>query len=98
MKLVRDKIPILFPDAGTYYKADWPHIDRLLMAKAVEELAEVFGAGSAKELTREIADVIEVLYAFAGHVDVSPEDIDRARIAKRLERGGFSGRWVLDAD
>lgn len=95
MKLVRDKIPELFPDAGMYSKADWAHVDRLLVAKIVEEAAEVFGAPSVESMTEEIADVIEALYAYASRVEVTPEDIDRARRRKRSERGGFEEGWVL---
>lgn len=96
MKLVRDRIPELFPGAGTYGKGRPEHIDRLLMAKVVEEVAEVFGADSAESLTEEIADVIEALVAFAFHVGVTEEEIDKVRRLKRYQRGGFKDGWVLE--
>ena len=95
MKLVRDKIPTLFPEAGIYYRAPSGLLDRLLMAKVVEEVAEVFGADTAEEVAEEIADVIEVLYALALGVNVGERDIDAARAIKRASRGGFEGGWVL---
>lgn len=95
MKLVRDKIPTLFPEAGQFARIEGEHLDRLLMGKVVEEVAEVFGASTAREMTEEIADVIEVLLAFAAQVDVTAEDIAVARAAKRAERGGFEEGWIL---
>lgn len=96
MKLVRDKIPELFPEAGTYGRMAAPdHLTMLLMAKIVEEVAEVFGAASAGAVAEETADVIEALLAYAAQVDVTPEEIDRARAAKREARGGFEQGWVL---
>ena len=95
MKLVRNKIPELFPEAGEFVRIEGEHLDRLLMGKVVEEVAEVFGASTAKEMTEEIADVIEVLLAFAAQVDVTAEDIAMARAAKRAERGGFEEGWIL---
>lgn len=96
MKLVRDRIPELFPEAGMYWKTDSVHLDRLLMAKIVEEVAEVFGASTAKQMTEEIADAIEALLAYAALVDVTPDEIALARAAKRAERGGFEEGWVLE--
>lgn len=97
MKLVRDRIPELFPAAGTYGQViAQDHLDRLLTAKIVEEVAEVFGASTAKQMTEEIADVIEALLAYAALVDVAPDEIALARAAKRAERGGFEEGWVLE--
>lgn len=96
MKLVRDRIPELFPDAGEYGKGRPEHLDRLLMAKVVEEVAEVFGADSAESLTEEIADVIEALVAFAFHVGVTEEEIDKVRRLKRYQRGGFEEGWIFE--
>lgn len=95
MKLVRDRIPELFPEAGVYIRGDDRHVDRLLMAKIVEEVAEVFGAPTAEAMTEEIADVIEVFYAYAAQVGVTPEVIEQVRLLKRAQRGGFEQGWVL---
>lgn len=94
MKLVRDKIPELFPDAGSYLRAHSTELDMFLFAKAVEELSEVMQA-EPEELAGEIADLVEVLVAIAQRAGVTPEDIGAARAAKRAERGLFREGWVL---
>lgn len=96
MKLVRDRIPELFPDAGEYRQVTPEEADRLLLAKAVEELSEFFQAYSREEIAEELADLVEVLMELADRAGVTQGDVALARAAKRLSRGGFKEGWVLE--
>lgn len=96
MKLVRDRIPELFPEAGTYRQVSGNLLDSALMAKVVEEAAEVLQATSRMDVAEEIADLIEVLYAVAAEAGVTETEVHLIRAAKRAERGGFEEGWVLE--
>lgn len=96
MKLVRDRIPELFPDAGKYRQVTPEEADRLLLAKAVEELSELFQAASKEDAAEELADVVEVLMEIAWRAGVTQEQVALVRAAKRRNRGGFEERWVLE--
>ena len=96
MKLVRDRIPELFPDAGKYRQVTPNEADLLLLAKAVEELGEFFQAGTPEEIAEELADVLEVLLELADRAGVTQEQVALARAAKKRNRGGFKDGWVLE--
>ncbi len=93
-KLVRDRIPEIVAAAGgrcevrelgpKEYAAE-------LRAKLVEEAREFAASGDPAEL----ADVVEVVRAIAEHVDIRWEDLERIRLQKRAERGGFVRRLLL---
>jgi len=93
-KLVRDKIPDIIKSEGKnpatrvlsqteYYAA--------LKAKLKEETDEFLKSDTLEEL----ADILEVAFAIAAHLNVSREELEEMRIGKQLERGGFSERIFL---
>lgn len=43
----------------------------------------------------ELADILEVIYALAGMMDCSKEDLVKVYQKKHDERGGFSDRILL---
>lgn len=94
MKLVRDRIPELYPD-GSYIKCDDETRKIMLKLKLAEEVGEVLSAVGAHELAEELADVLEVVAALAHTYGISSQRLDVVRDDKQAGRGGFSGGWVL---
>lgn len=95
-KLVRDRIVTIIQQNGEsaafrVLDDDAEYIAALLAKDAEEglELAEDLNLG-------EFADKLEVLYALAKTQGFTPEDIERARVQKRTERGGFDERIFLE--
>jgi predicted house-cleaning noncanonical NTP pyrophosphatase (MazG superfamily) len=96
MKLVRDKIPGLYPQ-HTYRQATSAEGRLLLRLKLAEEVGELLSAATDEALLEELADVYEVLEALAADRGWSLEGAVRyARNAKRMARGGFTQGWVLE--
>jgi predicted house-cleaning noncanonical NTP pyrophosphatase (MazG superfamily) len=94
-KLVRDRIPDIIMAKG---ESCMTHIadEAEYEAKLFEKLRE-----EANELVRdksvgEIADVLEVIDAIAALKGFSKEEIDAIKQKKFEERGGFSGRVILE--
>lgn len=96
-KLIRDKIPEIIESEGKDYKIETldeeEYIDSL-NAKLQEELDEYLESGDAKEL----ADLLEVIYAIMDYKGISREKMESIRMKKKKERGGFEDklflRWV----
>lgn len=65
-----------------------------LKEKIHEELEEVELA-SGIEIGEEIADVIEVLYAYAEVFNIDNKQIEDIRLGKLEKRGGFKERILL---
>lgn len=94
-KLIRDRLPQIMRDQGltTFERRlDDREFDAALRAKLAEESAEASEAADADELAWELADVAEVILALAALHGISPDEIERLRLAKRAERGGFDDR------
>ena len=105
-KLVRDKVPDIERELGISpcerIMEMEEYIERL-KHKLIEESNEVLGASSDEEFLVELADLTEVIQALAATKDFTPQDIEEARILKKLSRGGFEGRvfnshTVVEAD
>ncbi len=94
-KLIRDKVCEIDRALGITPCERVMEIDEYaerLKEKLIEEANEVIEASSEEELIVELADLMEVMYAIAATKNFTPQDIENARIAKKLERGGFEGR------
>lgn len=91
--LVRDKMPKRMSKMGVSVEA-YPLGSRELVAhlkmKLEEEVSEVLEATTAKDIKEEIADVLEVLYAIAKYYGLQMEHLEKKRLQKQAERGGFS--------
>lgn len=83
LKAIRDKAPIT---RGLVKQVDDLTFTCLLASKLHEEAEEV--ARDPSDIN-EYADVLEVLLELAARNGITPEAIEKARIAKRRERGGF---------
>lgn len=96
-KLVRDKIPEIIAAGGgvarTHVASDEEHWERL-KEKLAEEVRE-FCEDSNKE---ELADLLEVVDAIKEFKGFDDSEIKEIKEKKLLERGGFSGRIVLEGD
>ena len=62
----------------------------------MEECAEVIGANTKKQITEELADLLEVVDAIRKELDVSEMDLDETKTIKQCEKGGFYDGCVLE--
>ena len=93
-KLVRDFIPEIIQKAGnkcvisTLSDEDY---STELEKKLLEEVHEYLSDKNAEEL----ADILEVVYALALLKGVSPCELEKIRVQKSKERGGFKKKIFL---
>ncbi len=90
-KLVRDRIPELFP-AYAYCVLDEAEYKSALLDKLEEEVQEY----RVDRTPEELADVLEVLRALAALHGLTPEGLEEVRARKAAERGGFAGQVWLE--
>jgi len=93
-KLVRDKIPQNIRSKGLeplIYTAGSQEYDTRLRDKLREEVEEFIASDSDPE---ELADVLEVLYALAERAGTDRQELEKLRMAKAAERGGFADRII----
>lgn len=91
-KLVRDKLVERMKELNSFIKTrilDKKNYLKSLEAKLIEESEEVIKATSHKEQASELADVLEVVHAFAHAIGVSMQEVEALRVKKYAERGGF---------
>ena len=94
-KLVRDKIPEILTEKGVDYEfriAKKDEMMGLLCEKLREEIEELIEKPSAEE----IADVLEVVEYIAKLNRIGLDEIKTIKIDKRVKRGGFNERIVLE--
>lgn len=94
-KLWRDKAITKLEEIGSkihWTKLDDHEYDKQLRLKLLEETDEVVQAKTTKDLSNEIADVLEVVSALCSLHDLKLEEILKIKETKREERGGFDGR------
>lgn len=94
MKLVRDRIPELYPQ-GLYVRCDDETRKIMLKLKLAEEIGEVLSAVGAHKLAEELADVLEVVDALTRAYGIPLSMVATIRDDKLRSRGGFSEGWVL---
>ncbi len=95
MKLVRDLIPTIIEESGSscaYHTVEGEELKQRLYEKMREELDEFI----EDPCVEEAADILEVLFAMAESIDVTPEDILEVATSKFRERGGFKCGIVLE--
>jgi predicted house-cleaning noncanonical NTP pyrophosphatase (MazG superfamily) len=91
-KLVRDRIPEIIRSKGEdprFYVASYAQYGRALLSKLEEEVHEFLTKPSVEEL----ADISEVIRAINEHYRW---DVERERVRKERERGGFEKRYILE--
>lgn len=99
IKLIRDKLAEEIiekegPDRIISIDSPEDH-SRLLRKKVLEEAQEVYDSVSKDELTKEIADLREVLQELMRQWKIDDGDVASAMIMKRMERGGFRVGYAL---
>lgn len=95
MKLVRDKVPRLFPE-HSYRRADQAEVLLLLRLKLAEEIGEVLSAPTQAALAAELADIMDVVCTLAALSGISSGQLASLRREKREERGDLLEGWVLE--
>lgn len=97
-KLVRDKIPEILMKNGCEPEVEILSDDAYVEAlsqKLLEEANEVISAEDKVNKIEEIADVLEVIYAIMGTLEVTSEDVENVRLQKKEKRGGFNSKILL---
>lgn len=87
-KIVRDRIPEIIAKSGKACETELVSGEEALLGleeKLLEEVNEYLQSRDAEELS----DILEVIHAIAYWRGMGFEDIERIRIEKREERGGF---------
>ncbi len=94
-KLWRDKGPARMEATGSIVHVtilDDEQYSKQLGLKLLEEAHEVCGAQSKEDLISEVGDVLEVLDCIIALHDLSRDEIESLKIAKREERGSLLER------
>lgn len=97
-KLVRDNVPSIIEERGQrpiHRVVSDAEMPLRLNLKLKEELDEVVCAMTVEHRTEELADLLEVIYAYTDYIGVDREELERVRQAKFDKRGGFSQRVYL---
>jgi predicted house-cleaning noncanonical NTP pyrophosphatase (MazG superfamily) len=96
MKLVRDKIPQIIEESGKsceYHIADDDEYKTRLYEKMCEEIAEFIETPCYEEA----ADIYEVFSSICAAHGMNIEGVAQRASVKKLQRGGFIDRIVLEA-
>ncbi|WJQ82612.1 nucleoside triphosphate pyrophosphohydrolase [Brevibacillus brevis] len=96
-KLIRDKIPQIMKEKGkefTVHKLSNEQFETELKNKLSEELQE-FNQATPQEEIEELADMVEVIYAYLKYKGVSINEFEKIRLNKQEKRGGFEEKLFL---
>ncbi|MEK9173273.1 MAG: nucleoside triphosphate pyrophosphohydrolase [Patescibacteria group bacterium] len=94
-KLVRDKIPDIIKTKGGTPKTHCATNEEYL-SKLEDKLREEMEEFLKDKNPEELADILEVIKAFANLQNLTLADIEKIRERKAKERGGFEKRIILD--
>lgn len=97
-KLVRDKIPEIIEKAGKTFETKILDNDtyiKELEAKLLEEFNEYLTADTKEDSLEELADMMELIKAFAEVNEGSLAEVEKIRQDKASKRGGFNERIYL---
>ncbi|WP_411503403.1 phosphoribosyl-ATP pyrophosphohydrolase [Brevibacillus centrosporus] len=96
-KLIRDRIPQIMKEKGKEFTIQTltnEQFERELKNKLGEELQE-FNQATPQEEIEELADMVEVIYAYLKHRGVSIDEFEKVRLNKQYKRGGFEDKLFL---
>ncbi len=94
-KLVRDRIPDILKQKNqlaTYHTATQEEYWQKLKEKLQEEVDEF----TRDETPEELADILEVIDALIAYKTWSMTEIQDTKEKKKVDRGGFADRIILD--
>lgn len=103
-KLVRDNIPDIIRADGLdpiVYAAGPEEYATRLCEKLHEEVAEFVSAdseGAREQSLKELADVLEVIYALADDIGAGRDQLEELRAAKAAQNGAFTKRFIWDGN
>jgi len=96
-KLVRDNIPqIIEADEGREPKIRIAEDDQDYFERLREKLVEEVGEFLKEPNAEEMADILEVLDAFAEFLEIDPEVVLDIKENKVVEKGRFAKRIILE--
>ncbi len=93
-KAIRDKIPEIIRESGKKCNIHTLSDEKFLVEiekKLSEEVTEYQNDKNPEEL----ADILEVIYAIAQLKGISKEELEKIRIKKLQDRGGFEKKLFL---
>jgi len=94
-KAIRDKIPQIIEESGS--KCEYRVLsDKEFLPYLEDKLHEEIEEYDATKSMMELVDVIEIIYRIADIRNVSIEELERMRLDKKNERGGFNWNLFLD--
>jgi len=97
-KLIRDRIPLKIKKSGgkaRYRVLGKKQFEKELYKKVGEEASGLFSVKSKKELTSELADVIEVIEEIKKFKKISHKKLVEAKKENMKRKGGFGKRLYL---
>jgi predicted house-cleaning noncanonical NTP pyrophosphatase (MazG superfamily) len=95
-KLVRDKILKIIKKSGSGYKYHIAKDNTEYLTKLYEKLQEEITEFKEKPSTEEFADILEVLEAIGKFHNFHLDHIKEVKSKKKLERGSFDNRIILE--
>ncbi|MGD6801981.1 nucleoside triphosphate pyrophosphohydrolase [Rossellomorea vietnamensis] len=97
-KLVRDRIPEIIESNGKKFRtrilSEEEYITEL-KNKSFEELEEYRDAETREEALEELADLMEIVHAFAKSHGTTLEEVEEIRLKKAEKRGAFDEKIFL---
>lgn len=98
-KLVRDNIPSIIKQTGAdveYFKLeDSSQQEEFLKLKLIEEISELCLCENNEQRIEEIADVLEILEAYAKFHKINKFEVDWKKVHKASEKGKFNEFMIL---
>ena len=95
-KLVRDKILKIIKKSGSGFKYHIAKDDTEYLERLYEKLQEEILEFKQKPSVDEFADIMEVLEALAKFHDFHLDKIKEIKAKKKLDRGSFDNRIILE--
>ena len=98
-KLIRDKIPEIIASNSAKIVIRVMDKDECLQKlndKLIEEALEVGDSKTKKEITEELADLLEVMLSIAKIHEIDFIEIQETSEEKKIKNGGFEGRIFAD--
>lgn len=100
-KLVRDKIPEIL--AAKNIKIEQKILENnevyleALKEKLIEEVKELYQTKTNQDALEELADILEVYCSILKEYNLSHEEVEKIRLKKNQEKGGFSKKICVSS-
>ncbi len=93
-KAIRDRIPEIIEQSGSKYNVKTLSDEEFLI-QIEKKLSEEVVEYQNDKKPEELADILEVIYKIAQLKGIPKEDLEKIRIKKLEERGGFEKNLFL---